>query len=978
MPACALAAALAAAGSLKVTTRAPSHHNIPQAMQWKDSSAPAATKRGRVLEQYAQLPLYFEPNLGQTDARVQYLARAGGYTLFLTPGEAVMVLSRRNGSALRSPRWEPPATLEQVVVRMRIEGADRGAPAVGLERQPGISAYFLGNDPAQWRPEVPHYGRVEYKGIYPGVDLVYHGDQRQVEYDFVVRLGADPGQIRLAYEGAEELRVDRHGDLVLATRLGELKQHKPRVYQEIGGRRVEVAARYRLEGGRVGVEVAAYDRQRPLIIDPVLTYSTYLGGSNFDSAWDIAVDAAGVAYVAGSTSSANFPTANAYQAGFAGGSYHAFVTKLNPDGGSGAVTLVYSTYLGGRGSDYAYGIAVDATGAAYVAGTTFSANFPTANAYQAGFGGLHDAFVAKLDPYAASGAVTLAYSTYLGGSGSDCVEGIAVDAAGAAYVAGWTGSANFPTANAYQAVLGGGYDAFVTKLNPYGGSGAVTLAYSTYLGGSSFDAALDAAVDAAGAAYVAGGTASSNFPTTNAYQASYRGGDQDAFVTKLNPYGGSGAVTLAYSTYLGGSGLDQAEGIAVDAAGAAYVAGWTESANFPAANACQASFGGFRDAFVAKLGPYGGSGAVTLAYSTYLGGSGNDLAFSIAVDAAGAAYVGGGTKSANFPTANAYQASFGGVEDAFVTKLDPYGGSGAVTLAYSTYLGGSSDDAARAIAVDATGAAYVSGFSYSANFSTTHAYQVSLGGSQNAFVAKFQGYPTVPATVRRVLNSASYLPGAVAPGEILYIEGSNMGPTSLIVATPTPDFPTALSEVQVLFDGTAAPIYYVKDDKISAVVPWGIVGRASTRLVVEYRGQKSTEVVLQVVAAAPGIYTTNSAGYGQGAILNQDYSLNGAARPVAKGSVIMVYGTGGGITSPLGVDGAVTPAIPHPYPLSASAILGGVTAKVIYAGGAPGLISGAMQVNIQIPSDAPSGPSVPLVISIGATPTQANVTVAIQ
>ena len=950
---CALPIVLVA-GSVPV----PSSQTHPVPFALKDSRLPAAAQHQRVLERYVQLPLYFEPNLGQTGAPVQFLARTGGYTLFLTPGEAVMVLSRRQQPLFRHA---PPPPAERAVVRMRIEGAAATAPVAGLERQPGISAYFLGNDPARWRPEVPHYARVEYEQVYPGVDLVYYGDHRQVEYDFVVAPGADPGRIQLAYQGAA-LRLDASGDLVLATPLGELKQLKPRVWQQLGGKRVEVAASYRLAGRSVGVEVASYDRRQPLVIDPVLSYSTYLG--TIDWATGIAVDSAGAAYVAGYTDSAYFPVPNGYQA-TEGGGVDAFVVKLNPNTGNGAVTLAYSTYLGGSADDEALAVAVDSSGAAYVTGWTLSTNFPTVNAYQATLPGAEDAFVTKVNAYNGTGAITLAYSTYFGGATGD-VEGeaIAVDAAGAAYVAGTTGSPNLPTLNAFQTKAGGGQDAFVTKFGAYSGTGTVALAYSTYLGGSGDDYASGIAVDSTGAAYVSGWTLSTNFPTANPYQSSLHG-DEDAFVAKLNSSGGA-----VYSTYLGGSGDEEAYAIAVDSTGAAYVAGETGSADFPTLNAYQASLGGGQDAFVTKLNPYGGSGPVTLAYSTYLGGSNGDSALAIAVNAAGAAYVTGWTLSPNFPTGNPYQASLDGSEDAFVTKLNPYGGTGPLTLAYSTYLGGGGADEAFAIAVDSTNAVYVAGSTDSVDFPIANAYQPGLSVGQDAFVTKLVLEPTLSAS--GVASAASGANGSVSPGEIIALYGSDLGPATGVLNSgydpSTGALPTTLGGVGVTFDGLAAPLFYVSGDQVNVQVPYEVAGEAVTSIVVSYNGIASFPVVVPVLTARPGIFGYN----GQALILTLSGAVVNAANPASRGQSVVLFGTGPGVVNPYVPTGKPAPASPLSQASNPQAQIGGQSATVSFAGMAPGF-AGLMQINLQVPLAAPTGPNVPLAISINGVAAQAYI-----
>jgi hypothetical protein len=657
--------------------------------------------------EYGQLPLSFEINQGQTVPQVNFLAHGSGYGLFLTPTEAVLSLQSPASSAGSSPGTATAAaTASGDALEMQFVGANPDAQATGLDKLAGVTNYLIGNDPSKWHTGVANYGQVEYQNLYAGVNLTYYGNQRQLEYDFTVAAGADPSQIAFHVAGAESVSLDAQGNLVLHTSGGDVIEHAPLIYQQTAAGRQAIDGHYTLSGdGRVGFAIGNYDHSQTLVIDPILSYSTYLGGSNVDFANAIAVDAAGEAYVAGGTSSTNFPTtAGAFQTSYA--SYplgsNAFVAKLNAAGNG----LVYSTYLGGNGGDFASAIAVDPAGQAYVTGDTTSTNFPiTPGALQTSNAGGFDGFVAKLT---AAGS-ELVYSTYLGGSDADFVNGIAVDAAGEAYVAGATASTNFPvTPGAAQTSNAGSLNAFVAKLNA-AGSG---LVYSTYLGGTGSDQANRIAVDAAGEAYVAGLANSVNFPTTvGALQTSdpSNGSFGHAFVAKLNA-AGSG---LVYSTYLGGSGNDQANGIAVDPAGQAYVTGLTFSKNFPTtAGALKTSIAGVENAFVAKLNA-AGSGLV---YSTYLGGSEFDVANAIAVDTAGEAYVAGSTASTDFPTTpGAPQTYYAGGDDAFVAKLNA-AGSG---LVYSTYLGGSELDVASAIAVDAAGEAYVAGETGSANFPVT-------------------------------------------------------------------------------------------------------------------------------------------------------------------------------------------------------------------------------------------------------------------
>ncbi|MDQ3135744.1 MAG: SBBP repeat-containing protein [Acidobacteriota bacterium] len=694
-------------------------------------------------EAYGQLPLSFEENRGQADKSVNFLARGPGYTLALSATEAAFALSATSGRlpesgeesvSRRDQSMDRAAASAPATLRMNLVGANREANVAGSDAFAGKVNYLIGQDPAQWRTNITTFGRVRYTEIYPGIDLVYYGNQRQLEYDFVVAPGRDAGGIALEFAGADGVEIDKEtGDLLLRVGENMIRQHKPESYQEIRGKRRKVESRYAMKANRrVGFEVGQYDRSATLIIDPVLVYSTYLGGSSSDLARAIAVDSSGNAYVTGYTTSTNFPTANAFQAALkvtAGGfgDRDVFVTKLNAAG----TAFVYSTYLGGSGGEEARGIAVDSSGNAYVAGFTSSTDFPTANSIQATKGATNeDAFVTKLN---ATGSA-LVYSTYLGGGeSSEFGEAIAVDASGNAYVTGSTFSDDFPTVNPIQATFGGGStDAFVTKINAAG----TAIVYSTYLGGNG-DAAISGVggesgrgitADSSGNTYVTGEINSTNFPTANAIQATFGGGGADAFVTKINAAGSA----FVYSTYLGGSAQDSGEGIKADASGTAYVAGFTVSTNFPTANALQGTNGGGQDAFVTKINAAGSA----LIYSTYLGGTGGEIAFGIAVDASGSVYLGGSTgSSTTFPVANAIQCARNGGQDIFVTKFNQAGSA----LVYSTYLGGSGADDGQGIAVDSSNNAYVTGSTTSTDFPTLNPIQSTNGGGSpfgDAFVTK--------------------------------------------------------------------------------------------------------------------------------------------------------------------------------------------------------------------------------------------------
>lgn len=652
---------------------------------------------------YAQLPLSFEANRGQAGVSASYLARGSGYLLRVEATTASFQLRNRTDSA---------------ELRMRVLGGDPSAQAEELNELEGKVNYFVGSDPAQWRQNIPTYGRVRYRDVYPGIDLVYYGNQRQLEYDFNVAPGEDAGAIKLRFEGADKVTVDPNGDLLVALGDAILRQPKPIVYQEVDGERRAVDGGYRVSAnGEVGFDVGEYDTARALVIDPTIVYSTYLGGGFGDGGQAIAVDSAGNVYVAGTTLSTNFPTVNPLQSTNAG-SQEGFVTKINAAG----TALVYSTYLGGTNADNVAAITVDSAGNAYLTGFTQSTNFPTANAIQATFGGAQDAFVTKIN---AAGSA-LVYSTYLGGSNSEAGAGIAVDGSGNVYTTGNTQSTNFPTANALQAMSNGG-DAYVTKINAAGSA----FVYSTYLGGSGGDSGNSLKVDATGNVYLTGTTGSTDFPTVNPIQGTNAGPTpfpQDAFVTKINAAG----TALVYSTYLGGLGLDNGLSIAIDPSGNAYLTGFTKSTNFPTANAIQPAKGSAnsstsnRDAFVTKINAAGSA----FVYSTYLGGTTDQIGYAIAADASGNAYVTGETSSANgFPLVNALHCTIKGPQDAFITKLDAAGSA----FLYSTYLGGSGYDAATAIAVDSSHNAYITGTTHSGDFPTLNPIQ-SAGGQ--AFVTK--------------------------------------------------------------------------------------------------------------------------------------------------------------------------------------------------------------------------------------------------
>ena len=738
---------------------------------------------------------------------------------------------------------------------MTFEGANSQAEVVGLEQLQGVVNYLIGPDPSTWRTNIPTYKKVQYKNVYPGIDLVYYGNQDQLEYDLIVAPGADPNLIRLVFDGAEKVEVDSVTDDLVLTLYGSssnselrtesseladgktLRLQKPVIYQmgDHGDKHL-LAGTYVLLASatlpsrsasivlhpsetlqpsslspHVAFQIAAYDRSKPLIIDPVLSWATYLGGNGTDTSQSIAVDGAGNAYVTGytTTSGSGFPgtTGSSIQSTFAGGSWDSFVTKINAAG----TALVYSTYLGGSGQDLGHAIAVDTAGNAYVTGytDTSGSGFPgtAGSSIQSTNGGGNDVFVTKLNAV----GTALVYSTYLGGGGDDQGWGIALDTAGNAYVTGYTttsgsgfpGTAGSPIQSTFA---GGGIygDAFVTKLNAAG----TALVYSTYLGGSGNDAGYlhGIAVDTAGNAYVTGftDTSGSGFPgTAGSLIQSTNGGGQDAFVTKLNAVG----TALIYSTYLGGSGSDEAGGIAVDQTGQAYVTGNTNtSSGFPGTSTSliqSTNAGGSWDSFVTKLNAAG----TALIYSTYLGGSGSDEAGGIAVDQTGQAYVTGSTTTpSGFPgvTASSIQSTNAGDFDAFVTKLNMAG----TALLYSTYLGGSGTDQANGIAVDQAGQAYVTGNTNTLSGfpgTATSPIQSANGGGSDGFVAKIQFVTPVSIDIKpgSFPNSINLASNGVVPVAIL---GS-----ATFDASPIDPLTVTMADAKVKLKGKGTPIASLED-----------------------------------------------------------------------------------------------------------------------------------------------------------------------
>jgi uncharacterized repeat protein (TIGR01451 family) len=720
--------------------RQPAPRHFAKARNSHDSLSPAP-QRSRIKEDYGQLPLSFVENRGQLDSRVGYYLQGRDKAVYFTSEGITFTLTGNDQQPTPVESFFRPAafrpadfigapdqerTPQRWVLKLDFIGANPHVKPEGRDQTDAVISYFKGAR-NQWRAGLKTYSTVLYRDLWPGIDLVYSGTVNRLKYQFVVKPGADPKQIKLAYRGASAVGVNDAGQLEVSTPAGGFHDDRPFAYQETAAGKTEVIAAYSLANDETmrasyGFSVGDYDHSTSLVLDPaVVVYCGLIGGAGDDAGNSIAVDKEGNVYVAGTTDSADdsFPVTAGRALSFRRNLSDIFVAKVNAEGTS----LIYTSYLGGRGENVGQVIAVDAGGNTYVTGQTSAVDFPTVNARQARFGGGIDAFVAKLSPTGSA----LAYSTYLGGFGSDEIHGIAVDDKGYIYVTGSTQGDLSATDGAFRNYYGGGaHDAFVAKLSPKA-SDSDSPGYVTYLGGGGDDRGFGVAVDPKGAAYVTGQTSSLDFPVAGAVQPALNGA-ANAFVTKLNPSGSA----LAYSTFLGGTGSDIGRAIAVDDGGVAYVTGGTTSPDFPTMTPWRASLLGGSDGFVAKLSEDGSK----FVYSTYLGGSGDDEGRGIALNSSGNAHVIGRSNSSDFPLINPWQPTYGGgAWDAFVTQLSPAGSSPI----YSSYFGGGGDDRGNAIAVDSSDNVYVTGATSSPNFLTVNSFQSAFSGGTDAFVAKIAG-----------------------------------------------------------------------------------------------------------------------------------------------------------------------------------------------------------------------------------------------
>jgi uncharacterized protein (TIGR03437 family) len=959
------------------------------------------------------LPLAFEQNAGQTDPQVKYLTRGQGGTLWLTEEGPVLGIAEKARLA---------------VVRMRFDGGRRSPKIEGVNATSGISNYFIGNDPAKWRTDVPQFEKVRYRDVYPGIDVIFYGKDRKLEYDFVLKPGADPSRIRMRFEGAGAIAKDPNGDLVLKVGDVEIRNHKPVVRQ---GDRI-IQGEYKLIGKRAARFVmGAYDRGSELVIDPVMTYGTLLGGNNGDKANSVAIDAQGNLLVVGNTTSANFPLKNPYDSILDSTSWpgtpHVFLTKINPSA-SGAASMVFSTFFGGTVEELGSALGVDQSGNPVILGSTGSSDLPLMNPFNSkypddvtsctGDDGAEmcpEGFVAK---FTASGNA-LIYSSYLGSGGDySYSNALAMDASGNAWVAGYTTDEFFPVrGNAFQTsapiTASGSYAGFVGEISPSG-----SLLYGTYFTGELQTQIQSIAIDSAGNFCIGGITYAQKLPVTaGAFQTKNQSNPSygTGFVAKINPNVG-GTQGLLYSTYLGGSYADGVNAVGVDATGNVYAGGYVYSTNFPvtasAARSTGADIYGYfaGEGFISKLNP-AATGTAQLVYSTLYGGSGDDNVNAIAVDSAGRVVFAGVTNSPDLlTTPDAFQCCYAGYATSsgvsqygFLGRIDPTK-SGTASLIYSSLLGGTVFTQINALALDSGGNNVVlGGWIEPPNTPLTlSAFQTAFAGENSnanpggvnvagnylgdAYLASFN-FATTGALMNQYENggglSAIKSP-TIAPGLVFTIKGTFPGPASPSQAQIDPKtggIATNLEGVQVLVNGIACPLVYVSTAQINAIAPYelgGVSGFANVQVV--YNGVPGNILSIVIAPTAPGILSFDD-GTGQGAILNQDGSINGAQNAAARGTIITIFATGEGQTNPPGIDGGLATNLnnlPHPV-APVSVTIGNVPAtNIAYAGTAPNEVWGLFQLDVTVPAGVTPGPSVPVVLTVGGVASQAGLTMAVQ
>jgi len=819
------------------------------------AASPSAMTQSPRSSSHAALPLYFEANQGQTSAQVKFVSHGKGYTAFLTAGGLVLSLRPNQPAKVQPQAKAAAANSSQApsssVLEFKLLGAAQNPAVIGEDQQPGRVNYFIGRDPVQWHTNVPIYARVRYKNVYPGIDLVYYGSHQQLEYDFALAPGADPSRIQLEITGAKQIALDTAGNLTLQTASGEIHFQTPAIYQESGGARVPVAGSYVMnDATHVAFHVAPYDSSKPLVIDPVLVYSTYLGGSGDDQPAGIAVDSTGSVYLAGYTNSTDFPSATL--GSLPPGSMHIFVAKLDPTGSN----LVYADYIGGNSQDYGYALVLDRANDVYVTGSTASSDFPLVNPYQGTYPGSFNGFLTQVSADGSS----LLYSTYLGGNGSDQPAGIAIDSSGDVSVAGNTTSTNFPVANAYQATAnpnqGGLYGnyGFLTKFSPDGSY----LVYSTYLAGDSnialncggnlcwsspYSAIAGIAVDSNGNIYAAGSTNTYNFPTTTGAYLTTDSTQQNSLVGFVSKF--SSAGSLDYSTYFYESSgiLTNLNAIAVDGSASAYVTGSAFSdGTFPVTSTsiCDPGNSGFACsyAFVTKFDSTGS----TLLYSTFLGPNNNANPQSIVLDANNDAYVLASTSSNSFGIVNGIEGYSGG-NDLLLVEIDPL----ASTELFATYLGGSADESPAGIAIDSSNSLYLAGATDSSDLPVTEtAFQSIPGGNTDAFLMKIGSASAPSVTLNPYsLQYPSQAVGSTSTAQSVLLR--NMGSAALAISSIT------ATENFSVSDNCGTNVAAAGSCTLSVTFTPTAAGSLSGSIVIQDNGAGSPHVVtLSGTASGPG------------------------------------------------------------------------------------------------------------------------------
>ncbi len=900
---------------------------------------------------YGAPPLRFEENVGQVDSEVAYLTRGAGHRVFLTRAGATIDLDGTDAAGR-------PA---RAAVRMRVAGARPDCSPQGEGRLGSTTRYYLA-DRAELR--APHFESVRYENVLAGVDLVYYGDPRRLEYDFVVRPGAEPDAIALQYEGADAVRLTPSGDIELATAAGTVRLRAPLAYQLVDGERRKVESRYELLAeGSVGFRVGVYDADRPLVIDPVLVYAAYLGGAGADVHAAIRVNESGEAYVVGSTRSLDFPaTPGAVQTAPAGGRcggaliaqpcFDVFAAKLSADGSR----LLWATYLGGGADDRAADAALAPDGSLFITGTTVSGDMPTSpGAAQRNTTDaprpLGDAFVVRLGP-----GGDRVFATRVGGSRADNGVAIDVDADGAAHLVGHTFSDDLPFPSGIVAGDGkagtpDSSDVFVATIAPDGGR----IGFGAYLGGSRDERAGGIAALADGGFAVTGSTGSADFPVSDdAFQPRIASDRADAFLTIYR------RGRRAFSSYFGGSGSDAGKGLEQDRAGALVMIGDTESRDFPTAVGPQIrwkrSLG-----FVARFPRLGAPPEI----ASYLVGTADELALG----ADSSIYVGGVVASSS--------PLFGGAavpdcEGSLLRKILPTG-----RLAFSGLVPG-----LGAIDVDRAGAVYSAGTDVSGALRTSPGvFNAVHAGQSDVYVSKLELETDRTISLTCVEHGASLAPAEIAPGEIVSLFGTGLGPQAPAgVVLENGRVQSNVAGVRALFNGMPGPLLFVWSNQINAVVPYAIDGAEKVRIEVEYDGRVSNSLELPVADAHPGLFSFDATGNGLGALFNEDGTKNTVDNPAKPGSVVQLFGTGEGQTAPAGVDGLVASenlaSLARPrQPVSVK--IGGVDAELLYAGAAPGLVSGVLQLNVRIPPATPAGEAA-VQVAIGGKLNRQVLTVAVE